>query len=115
MTLKFSNKIFFVFFIFLFLHSHTVLGETEDPLFPQKNLDMIIMVYVLHMLEKPLEYIENLKKYMKPETQLVIIERNTNIERAHYPAFMTKKQILYMIEKTNYKLERIDTFLRNFV
>jgi ubiquinone/menaquinone biosynthesis C-methylase UbiE len=89
----------------------TVMGETEDPLFPQKNLDMIVMVYVLHMLEKPVEFMENLQKYMKPEAQLVIIERNTNTERAHYPGFMTKKQILDMIEKTSYKLERIETFL----
>ena len=89
----------------------TVLGETEDPLFPQKNLDMIVMLYVLHMLEKPVEFLKNLKKYMKPGTQLVIIERNTLTERAHYPGFMTKKQILDTIEKSDYKLERILTFL----
>lgn len=89
----------------------TVLGETEDPLFPQKNLDMIVMVYVLHMLEKPVEFLGNLKKYMKPGTQLVIIEKNTLTERAHYSGFMTKKQILDTIEKTDYKLERILTFL----
>lgn len=90
----------------------TVLGETEDPLFPQKNHDMIIMVYVLHMLEKPVEFMENLKKYMKPETQLVIIERNAHDERAHYPAFMSNKQILETIEKSNYQLIRIITFLQ---
>lgn len=89
----------------------TVLGETENPLFPQKNHDMIIMVYVLHMLEKPKEFMENLKKYMTPETNLVIIERNSNTDRAHYPSFMSKKQVLEMIEKSNYKLERIMTFL----
>jgi ubiquinone/menaquinone biosynthesis C-methylase UbiE len=89
----------------------TVLGETEDPLFPQKNLDMIVMVYVLHMLEKPVEFLKNLKKYMKPGTQLIIIEKNTLTERAHYPGFMTKKQILDTIEKTDYKLQRILTFL----
>lgn len=89
----------------------TVLGETEDPLFPRKNLDMIIMVYVLHCLEKPLEFLENLKKYMKPETRLIIIERNTLQERAHYPAFMTKQQILDTIQNTNYQLERAETFL----
>ena len=88
-----------------------VYGETEDPLFPQKNHDMIIMVYVLHMLEKPMEFMENLKKYMIPETQLVIIERNSNMDRAHYPSFMSKKQVLEMIEKTNYKQVRIMTFL----
>jgi len=89
----------------------TVFGETEDPLFPQKNHDMIIMVYVLHMLEKPKEFMENLKKYMTPESQLVIIERNSNTDRGHYPSFMSKKQVLEMIEKTNYKLVRILTFL----
>ena len=89
----------------------TVMGKTEDPLFPQKNHDMIIMVYVLHMLEKPNEFMENLKKYMTPDTQLVIIERNSNTDRGHYPSFMSKKQVLEMIEKSNYKLVRVMTFL----
>ena len=91
----------------------TVLGETEDPLFPNKNLDLIIMVYVFHHLEKPLEFMENLQKYIKAETQIVIIERNTNTDREHYPSFMSKKQISEVIEKTNFKLERIQTFLPN--
>jgi len=89
----------------------TILGETEDPLFPKEKFDMIIMVYVLHCLERPLEFMGNLKKYMKPNTKLVIIERNTSTDRAHYPSFMTKKQILEMIQKVDYKLERILTFL----
>ena len=89
----------------------TVFGETEDPLFPKKNHDMIIMVYVLHMLEKPKEFMENLKKYMSSETQLVIIERNSNTDRAHYPSFMSIKQVLEMFEKTDYKLVQIMTFL----
>ena len=61
----------------------TVLGELEDPLFPDKNLDMIIMVYVLHMLDKPLPFMENIKKYMKSGTLLVIIEKDTQKERVH--------------------------------
>ena len=70
----------------------TVSGETEDPLFPQKNIDMIVMVYVLHEMEKPVEFMGNLQKYIKPETLLVIIERKTNTNSSHYPAFMTKKK-----------------------
>ncbi len=88
-----------------------VMGEIENPRFPVKNLDMVIMVYVLHMLDKPLEFMENIKKYMNPNTPLVIIEKNTLKERAHPPSFMTKKQILSTIQKTNYKLESIMTFL----
>jgi ubiquinone/menaquinone biosynthesis C-methylase UbiE len=90
----------------------TVMGEIEDPLFPEENLDMIIMVYVLHMLDKPLPFMENIKKYMKPGASLVIIEKDTHRERAHPPSFMTKKQILDTIQKTDYKLERIQTFLQ---
>ncbi len=89
----------------------TVIGEIEDPLFPDHNLDMIVMVYVLHMLDRPLPFMENLKQYLKNGIPLVIIEKDTHHERAHPPSFMTKKQILETIQKTNYKLEKMYTFL----
>jgi len=88
-----------------------VMGEIEDPVFPVDDLDMVIMVYVLHMLDKPLEFMENVKKYMRSDTPLVIIERNTHQDRAHAPSFMSNQQILDMLEETDYVLERTDTFL----
>jgi ubiquinone/menaquinone biosynthesis C-methylase UbiE len=88
-----------------------VMGEIDDPVFPQKDLDMVIMVYVLHMLDKPMEFMENVKKYMTPDTPLVIIERNTHEERAHPPSFMTNREILETLQKTDYVLERTETFL----
>jgi len=88
-----------------------VMGEIEDPVFPVNDLDMVIMVYVLHMLEKPVEFMENIKKYMTPDTRLVIIERNTHNERAHPPSFMTNREILDTLQETDYVLERIETFL----
>ena len=33
------------------LNIETVVGAVEDPLFPETDLDMVVMVYVLHMLE----------------------------------------------------------------
>ncbi len=88
-----------------------VMGKIEDPIFPVKDLDMIIMVYVLHMLERPVEFMENIKKYMTPDTPLVIIEKNTHRERAHPPSFMTNREILDTLEKTDYILERTEDFL----
>jgi len=88
-----------------------VMGELEDPAFPVNDLDMVIMVYVLHMLDKPIEFMENVKKYMGPETPLVIIERNTHNDRAHAPSFMSNKQILDTLAETDYVLERTETFL----
>jgi ubiquinone/menaquinone biosynthesis C-methylase UbiE len=88
-----------------------VMGEVEDPLFPEKNLDMVVMVYVLHMLERPIPFLKNLHSYLKPGGWLVIIERNTTAERAHYPSFMTHRQILETIGKTGYELDRTEGFL----
>ena len=88
-----------------------VMGEIEDPVFPVNDLDMVIMVYVLHMLDKPMEFMENVKIYMTPDTRLIIIERNTHEERAHPPSFMTNREILDTLQETDYVLERTETFL----
>ena len=73
---------------------------------------MVVMVYVLHMLEKPAEFMRNVAKYLKPKAPLVIIERNTTRERAHYPSFMTNSQILATMEEAGFKLTRTETFLQ---
>jgi len=88
-----------------------VTGTVEDALFPEKNLEMVIMVYVLHMLERPIPFLKNLRSYLKPGGLLVILERNTTVERAHYPSFMTNSQILDTMSETGYELDRTETFL----
>jgi ubiquinone/menaquinone biosynthesis C-methylase UbiE len=88
-----------------------VVGEVEDPRFPEKNLEMVVMVYVLHMLERPMPFLKNLHSYLKPGGLLVIIERNTAVERAHTPSFMTNRQILETVSETGYELDRTETFL----
>jgi ubiquinone/menaquinone biosynthesis C-methylase UbiE len=89
----------------------TVLGETEDPLFPERDLDMVIMVYVLHHLDRPIEFLQNLEGYLKPDAPVVIIEKNHNTERSHPPQFMTGRQVLEAIEESGYELEKTETFL----
>ena len=89
----------------------TVLGEIEDPLFPEKDLDMVIMVYVLHHLDRPIEFLQNLEGYLKPDAPVVIIEKNHDTERSHPPQFMTGRQILETIEESGYELEKTETFL----
>lgn len=52
----------------------TILGNDDDPLFPEKSLDMVIMVWVYHMLDKPLPMLKNLKSSLKPGATLVILD-----------------------------------------
>jgi len=89
----------------------TVLGEIEDPLFPERDLDMVIMVYVLHHLDRPIEFLRNLEGYLKPGAPVVIIEKNHHAERSHPPQFMTGRQVLETIEESGYELEKTETFL----
>jgi ubiquinone/menaquinone biosynthesis C-methylase UbiE len=88
-----------------------VVGEVEDPLFPEKNLDMVVMVYVLHEVERPIPFLKNLRAYLKPGGLLVIIENTNTVQRGHFPSFLTKNQILELVDKSGYKLDRVETFL----
>jgi tRNA A58 N-methylase Trm61 len=89
----------------------TVLGEVEDPLFPENDLDMVIMVYVLHHLDRPVEFLRNLAGYLKPDGPVVIVEKNTAVDRSYAPHFMSRSQIVDSIEKAGFELERTETFL----
>ena len=83
-------------------------GEIEDPLFPEKNLDVIIMVYVFHHLEKPVAFFNNIKKYIKPDTPVVIVERDTERDPDEASHFSSKEEVLDVLIQTGYKLDRID-------
>jgi 2-polyprenyl-3-methyl-5-hydroxy-6-metoxy-1,4-benzoquinol methylase len=88
-----------------------VVGAVEDPLFPEKNLDMIVMVYVLHELERPVPFLKNVRSYLKPGGLLVIIEGNKTTQRAHFPPFMSDRQVFETVGKTGFVLDRTETFL----
>jgi ubiquinone/menaquinone biosynthesis C-methylase UbiE len=88
-----------------------VIGETTDPLFPEKQLDMIIMVYVMHHLAKPVEFLKNLKPYLKPGAPLVIIEQDGDRDRTHSSDFMSPEQALKTIKQSPFSQIRIETFL----
>ena len=88
-----------------------VVGAVDDPLFPEKDLEMVVMVYVLHELERPVPFLKNLHAYLRPGGLLVIIERNTPVERTHQPPFMTNRQVLETVSEARYTLDRTENFL----
>jgi ubiquinone/menaquinone biosynthesis C-methylase UbiE len=52
----------------------TLLGKIDDPLFPENSLDMVVMVWVFHMLEQPLPIMKNLRPSLKPGATVVILD-----------------------------------------
>jgi len=90
----------------------TVLGEINDPVFPEKNLDMVIMRSVFHDLENPLSMLENIKKYIKPNASCVVIDQLPLDGLPSHPHHvMTEDKILEIIEKSSFKLANKDVSL----
>jgi ubiquinone/menaquinone biosynthesis C-methylase UbiE len=89
-----------------------VKGTATDPLFPEKDLDLVIMLLVLHHITNKEEWLGNLKSYMGPQTPLVIIERDPQRywgrDRNH---FMRKKEVLETLRRASFELSRLDTSL----
>lgn len=88
-----------------------IVGEEEDPLFPDGKMDMVFMCYVFHELKKPVEFLENIKRGLKPGAKVVILDRDTEKNSSYSYHFLSKKEAVDIIKKTSYKLERIETFL----
>lgn len=103
-----------------FSNVETVKGVMDDPLLPQKSLDMVVMVLVYHMIEKPDKLLENIKKSLKPGALLVIIDpvdaeidREFGIDRSK-PDIKTptiRERIANSAKNAGYQVVKIDTSL----
>lgn len=87
----------------------TILGRETDPLFPDYQLDMVVMVYVFHHLKRPQEFLENLKPDLKPGAPLVIVEQDPAKTGSSH--FLPRKIILERIKSSGYRIRQILDFL----
>ena len=86
----------------------TVLATTEDPGIVPKSLDMVLMVDVYHELSDPPGILRNVKKGLKREGLLVLVEYreedpNVPIRPLHK---MNQRQIVKELRQNNFKLVR---------
>jgi len=98
----------------------TIVGEMDNPLFPNNSLDMAIMVLVYHMIENPDNLLINLKKSLKPGSRLVIldprdeeIDREFGIDRSKTGIIIPtiKERVQKSAKATGYELIQVDTIL----
>jgi ubiquinone/menaquinone biosynthesis C-methylase UbiE len=97
-----------------------ILGEEEDPLFPEQSLDMAFMVWVFHGLDKPGPLFKNLKSGLKPGAPLVIVdpidsEIDMEVEFVGEEIDPNRPTIKQRVEKaaeeSGFEIVRIETFL----
>jgi ubiquinone/menaquinone biosynthesis C-methylase UbiE len=81
---------------------HTVVGEVDDPLFPRKDLDMVVVVHALHDFSQPVEWMVNLKKYLRPGGTLAIVDIDP--DRSHASHFWSRERILGYAKEAGYEM-----------
>ena len=89
----------------------TIVGEVEDPLFPESVLDMVFIVNAFHDLAKPVALLNNLIPSLKPGGSVVILDRDPAKYRDTYGHFLSKEEVMDRIEASDFELDRVETFL----
>lgn len=98
----------------------TILGDVDDPKLPAKSLDMVIMVWVYHMLDEPIPLMKNLRSSLKPGAAVVILdppdeeidaERESMGEKLDPNRLTIKQRIEKECGEAGFELIRVDSFL----
>ena len=89
----------------------TIVGEVEDPLFPDDELDMVFIVNAFHDLAKPVELLNNIVPSLKPGAPVVIIDRDPDKVGGYNRHVLTQEEVLEHIKNSDFDLDRIETFL----
>jgi ubiquinone/menaquinone biosynthesis C-methylase UbiE len=91
----------------------TVLGVADDPRYPRSDLDLILVGDCLHMFEKPVEWMANARKYLKPGGRLVIVDPDSSKMTASR-GFLSKRQVWDFAKRAGYTIIEVDDgFLKN--
>jgi ubiquinone/menaquinone biosynthesis C-methylase UbiE len=89
----------------------TIVGQVEDPLFPDTVLDMVFIVNAFHDLARPVELLNNLVPSLKPGAPVVIIDRDPDKVAGFNRHVLTQEEVLAHIRSSDFELDRIETFL----
>jgi hypothetical protein len=88
-----------------------VLGKVTDPEISDKRCDLIFLRHTLHCMSRPVEWLKNVKKYMRPDSRLVVIDGDPDILGYGWEYENTKEEVLQMADEAGFLTERIETFL----
>ena len=80
----------------------TVVGEVADPRFPRRDLQLVVVVHAFHDFSRPVEWLVNLKSYLRPGGTVAIIDRDP--EQGAESHFWTRARIADCAAEAGYEL-----------
>ena len=93
-----------------FTNVKTVRGTVTDTKLPLNVMDMVIMVNVVHCLDKPIDLLKGVSKSLKPEGIIAIVEGNLDKDPSA-GAWFSRRKLLKIYRDAGYTLVREETFL----
>jgi ubiquinone/menaquinone biosynthesis C-methylase UbiE len=84
---------------------HVVEGSIDDPRFPTRDLELVVIVHAFHDFGRPVEWLVNLKKYLKAGATVAIIDMDP--EQGASSHFWPRDRILGYASKAGYERVRI--------
>ena len=94
-----------------FANVKTILGTVTETKLPHGALDLVIMVNVVHCLEKPVELLKNIRPSLKSDGFIAIVEGNLDKDPSALGEWFTRKKLIEIYKDAGYTLFREETFL----
>ncbi len=91
----------------------TVLGEDVDPLYPDRMLDMVFMVYAFHDIEDQVPLLENLARSLRAGATVVVLDVDPEVNGDHH--FLATDTIISLFCQAGYERVPVDDFLERNV
>jgi ubiquinone/menaquinone biosynthesis C-methylase UbiE len=94
---------------------HTVEGAIDDPRFPRQDLELVVVVHAFHDFSRPVEWLVNAKKYLRPGGAVAIIDMDPSQGRRD-SHFWTRERILEYAASAGYeKVKLVDDISKHLI
>ena len=93
---------------------HVVAGDVDDPRFPRQDLELVVIVHAFHDFSQPVEWLRNVRTYLRPGATVAIIDRDPSQGGDHH--FWPRDRILGYAEKAGFEpVKVVDDVSRHLI
>ena len=93
---------------------HIVEGDIDNPRFPRRDLELVVIVHAFHDFSQPVEWLRNVKQYLRPGATVAIIDRDPGQGAEGH--FWPRDRILGYAEKAGFEpVKVVDEISRHLI
>lgn len=87
----------------------TVEGEEDDPLLPERSLEIVFLVYSLHDISRPVALLRNLQPSLAQGALVVVLDEDPGVTGDDH--FLPRQKVLELFTEAGYSQVPLDNFL----